>query len=163
MQPIKTEYDGIVFDSKSEAVFARTLHVVGLSFEYHSMHCGHEWDFLVTGIPKAILVEYKPKPPTDTYIKNLTEITRRDPAESAIVWGNPWDGMLSSAQRHYSECCYVIYPIFLSGSKYGWGDFIRQADNGEEDPCSNRHSIFNIFGICEDAIREAMRYRFDLR
>lgn len=47
MQPTRTQYKGIVFDSKSEAVFARTLDLAGNEWIYHPLaHCGHEWDFL---------------------------------------------------------------------------------------------------------------------
>ena len=99
MDAIKTEYKRIIFDSKSEAVFARTLDLGGHQWSYHPPeHCGHVWDFLVFRVhmgnkSEQILVEYKPKMPTDTYVDELTNRMRHDPKESIVVWGNPWDGV----------------------------------------------------------------------
>lgn len=114
----KTEYMGVVFDSKSEAVFARALHLANNEWVYHpSKHCGHKWDFLVfpfqyfrrpqfayvggtsyvsktLGVHlagKPLLVEYKPSMPTMSYVENLINQTREDPIESILVWGNPWE------------------------------------------------------------------------
>jgi hypothetical protein len=182
MKPIKTEYKGIVFDSKSEAVFARTLDIAGVEWIYHpAEHCGHAWDFLVFPThfyktpmwfrcggkyytskslvrqleSKPMLIEYKPSPPTDTYIENLTEKMRSDPVESIIVWGSPWkDG--------FNGCCYVSYPIFSSHSKYGWGDFSRSLDNDEDVPFSYRHEIGDILRITNEMALQAKEYRFDL-
>ena len=46
---IKTEYDGVLYDSKSEAIFARLLHLSGIHLEkrHPIAHDNHEWDFLV--------------------------------------------------------------------------------------------------------------------
>lgn len=180
-----TEYKGIRFDSKSEAVFARTLDLSGHQWIYHpAAHCGHEWDFLVfrkpiqweqwafvgghryispfeaVSTPGAVLVEYKPSEPTMTYVDWLTDSQRSDPFESVVVWGNPW----SKTDAAYSKCCYVCYPIFSSHSKYGWGDFIPNADNGENRAFSYRHLIDEIFtGITDEVAQQAKTYRFDLR
>ena len=87
--PIKTEYKGIVFDSKSEAVFARAMDLAkghNYNWKYHpTKHpndimnsyflAAHEWDFGIytTHTPspmcvpiEELYVEYKPKKPTDT-------------------------------------------------------------------------------------------------
>jgi hypothetical protein len=165
-QPKRTEYRGIVFDSKSEAVFARTLDIAGIEWDYHENHCGHEWDFYLKEsgpLKRFTLVEYKPSPPTGTYIKWLTEKMRDDPVESLIVWGNPWAGDLVRKWLGYTSCCYVTYPIFTDTAKHGWGDFEQDADNGEDIPFSYRHTTANIFGITSDMVEKAMRYRFDLR
>jgi len=83
MNATRTEYKGIVFDSKSEAVFARTLDLGGHQWVYHPpQHCVHIWDFLVFRSHmnnEPILVEYKPQMPTNTYVDNLTEKMRADP------------------------------------------------------------------------------------
>jgi hypothetical protein len=178
MKPKKTEYKGIVFDSKSEAVFARTLHLAGHQWEYHpaphSKHCSHEWDFLVwrktyeipgyagdmTYAP-PILIEYKPSMPTGTYVDKLTEEMRADPHESIVVWGNPWDGVDKRIDGP-KECCYRVYPIFCSYGKYGWGDTIRDLDHGGDVPTSYRHPTWHVLGITEDMAQEAKEYRFDL-
>ena len=46
---IKTEYNGVVYDSKSEAIFARTLELCGLKVEncHPIRHDKHDWDFLI--------------------------------------------------------------------------------------------------------------------
>ncbi len=44
LKPIKTEYKGIVFDSKSEAVFARCLDLAEICFVYHPTDpCHGNW------------------------------------------------------------------------------------------------------------------------
>lgn len=92
LTPVKTEYKGIVFDSKSEAIFARKLdldsinseNTIFVSWEYHpenfvvNNYCP---DFLTQiyirsdddkVITKVDLIEYKPSVPTKTYINRLT-------------------------------------------------------------------------------------------
>lgn len=182
---IPTEYKGVRFDSKSEAVFARTLDLAGHDWVYHpGEHCGHAWDFLVfpthgqrvvqytcvcgkgfkSQTPifqlhyRPVLIEYKPSAPTDTYIRNLTVAMSEQPYESIIVWGSPW----KPGGTAVSDCCYTAYPIFSSYAKYGWGDFCRAGDNGEELPMSHRHNIKDMLGITERMAQEAKSYRFDL-
>lgn len=163
MKPIKTEYRGIIFDSKSEAVFARTLDLANLQWGYHYQpkYYGREWDFLVHGrrIPKT-LIEYKPSMPTWTYINNLIDSMKEHPKESVLIWGNPWNGIVNTDGP--SDCCYYVYPIFSSFGKYGWGDFCTLADSGSECPVSYRHPIDEMFDITEDIVQEAWGYRFDL-
>jgi hypothetical protein len=190
MKPVKTEYMGVVFDSKSEAVFARTLHLLGHEYVYHpNEHCGHVWDFLVFRKPfwfyrshaivgdtcywstnqyykveAPILVEYKPNAPTKTYIDNLTNKMREDPIESVIVWGNPWSGPDNKVCLD-DKLSYVCYPVFTKHDRFGWGDFNQLADNGYDDvPFSYRHTFSEMF-YChtERFIQEAKSYRFDLR
>ena len=187
--PVKTEYMGTVFDSKSEAVFARVLHALGHDYVYHpNKHCDHEWDFLVfrkamfekrtyasvgSGhyiskimydvTPPPILIEYKPSAPTETYIGNITRKTSAKPIESVIVWGNPWAGPPNLSLMH--DLSYVVYPVFTTHGRYGWGDFCSMADNGGADlPFSNRHTFGEMFGCSNDrVIQDAVKYRFDLR
>lgn len=163
MKAIKTEYRGIVFDSKSEAVFARTLDIAGLHWIHHpSEHCGHPWDFLIVANGIETLVEYKPAMPTMTYVRNLTEAMSADPVESILIWGSPWNGK-ARGDFGRADCCYVAYPIFSSFAKYGWGDFEPMGDCGFDEPYSNRHEIRHMLGITEPMAQEAMRYRFDLQ
>jgi len=160
----RTEYKEIVFDSKSEAVFARTLDLAGIQWEYHPQTDGiHEWDFMaVDARGVETLVEYKPAMPTETYIDWITNTMRCNPKESIIVWGSPWD--IEEKQRsEFSECCYVVYPIFSSFSKHGWGDFILHLDNGEDGAYSYRHDIGRMFGVTREHCNHAKSFRFDLR
>jgi len=162
MEPIKTEYKNILFDSKSEAVFARALDLARHDWVYHPPeHCGHVWDFMVDLNWTTSLIEYKPAMPTNTYVDNLTELMRKDPFESIVVWGNPWDGVNRNIEGP-SECCYRVYPIFCSYGKYGWGDFCRLADTGSNVPVSWRHPTDGVIGIYEEMVQEAKNYRFDL-
>lgn len=190
MKPTKTEYKRIIFDSKSEAVFARCLDMAGHGWVYHpAEHCGHEWDFLVFRRPyikpgrkkivsvggvsyfnpltfhehvrKPLLIEYKPSMPTDTYVENLTEKMRVDPCESIIVWGNPWSGPPEFGDS-IRLCSYVCYPVFSTESHYGWGDFNRGGDCGQSELWSSQHHIIDILGISEQLVQEAKSFRFDL-
>ena len=190
--PIRTEYMGTVFDSKSEAVFARVMHILGHDYVYHpSEHCGHEWDFLVFRKPlgkvktvvfvggeryinpfphepeeKPILVEYKPGPPTKTYIENLTNKMRKNPFESVLVWGSPWASIHPVLKDYGMNLSYVCYPIFTRHDRFGWGDFCQLADSGYDcdPPFSQRHTFSDMFGCDFDfQIQAALKYRFDLR
>lgn len=180
MDAIKTEYNKVVFDSKSEAVFAKTLDLAGHYWEYHpKQHCGHAWDFLVrrywgwhsfrayipgflTNKIPEILIEYKPSMPTNTYLDNLVEKMRSDPKESIVVWGNPWTPVDTSIDNINEDCCYQVYPIFCSYGKYGWGDWCRLADNGGDWPTSMRHDAWNVLGIRDEMVQKALKHRFDL-
>lgn len=167
----KTEYRGTVFDSKSEAVFARALDLAETLWAYHPPppyhKSEHPWDFIVQvrhpHESKWTLVEYKPSAPTQVYLDNLTELMRSLPCvfESIVVWGNPWDGPHPEAPY---TCSYHVYPIFCSfDGKYGWGDFIPLADNGCGLPMSWRHDPIKMLGITESIAQRAKQYRFDLR
>ena len=81
MKPIPTEYEGTVFRSKSEAVFARSLSLAGCHWQYEPKLGGlesawnippHDWDFhICTKEGMSCFVEYKPSKPTPTYMNNL--------------------------------------------------------------------------------------------
>jgi len=164
-KPKPTEYKGIVFDSKSEAIFARALDLSGAEWKYHPpQHCGHEWDFLVSSSTRPeipTLIEYKPSMPTNTYVDQLLKMMSKNPRESIVVWGNTWDGVDSKIDGP-NDCCYRVYPIYSSYGKYGWGDFIRLADNGGNWPTSYRHDTYGVLGISEEMAQEARLFRFDL-
>jgi hypothetical protein len=180
LKPIKTEYKGIIFDSKSEAVFARTLDLActdAYLWNYHpnGPHSKkiHPWDFYIRRPKKEmsmhewngdLLIEYKPSMPTRTYVKNLTEKVRAWPFRSILVWGNPWDGPRKDGITPL--CSYVAYPIFcLFHGHWGWGDFEPIADWGGDgtELFSHRHPIGEMLGITEAMAQEARQYRFDLR
>lgn len=144
-----TEYRGIVFKSKSEAVFARCLDLSPLvdDWIYEPKGFAHAWDFGVQltrymyywdepwprDIGWSALIEYKPTEPTMTYVNNLIEKVRDESQspqfgwQSYIVWGNPWSGPpFKTTGKNRS---YVAYPVFarLQGeaalSRCGWGGF----------------------------------------
>lgn len=170
-----TEFRGVRYDSKSEAVFARALELAGNKWNYHPQSEGeHDWDFVVepVGKPhrssvlgyKTMYVEYKPAAPTDTYIEELTNSMRATPAESVIVWGSPWNGPVPELTAdHFYPCCYYVFPVFSSLFGVGWGNFDRGMDNGNSHPASHRHCVNDIFGITEEIAQAAKLFRFDLR
>lgn len=173
IKPIKTEYKQIVFDSKSEAVFARTLHLVNIAWHYQpGCHNGqlitgfhnHPWDFCLfqIGWRPLILIEYKPSMPTRTYLENLTKKVRTNPKETFVIWGNPWEDTQPEINVYSGrKCCYRVYPIFSSYTEYSnKGRFFRLDD--KYFPVSNEHNIFDMFGITEEIVQEAKEYRFDL-
>jgi hypothetical protein len=162
MEPIKTEYKGIVFDSKSEAVFARAMDL-GKDFHYewiyHPKGLMHEWDFVVratfNGMPLApmtvpirdyIFIEYKPKQPTITYLNNLRDKSKDiDGKHSAvIVYGNPWEPPKDN------PFIYAVMPVII-----------------KEDVCmhfTTENCVINtLFGIHGSLVNEAKEYRFDLQ
>lgn len=85
IQARPTEYEGIRFRSKSEAIFARCLSLDGFYWEYepetwrigYGTKGGWTPDFwAVSNIHKKIhslVIEYKPGPPTNTYIEELAK------------------------------------------------------------------------------------------
>lgn len=56
--PVKTEYKGIVFDSKLEAIFAKALDESGVQWErcHPIEHCNHLWDFLVYAPATSVVI-----------------------------------------------------------------------------------------------------------
>lgn len=83
-----TEYKGVVYRSKSEAMFARWIELfyetVGVyyGFKYEPRCLNSQWvpDFLVWTVNKAgfptinyTVIEYKPTKPTDTYVSQFNE------------------------------------------------------------------------------------------
>ena len=166
--PKQTEYCGVRFRSKSEAVFARCLDMAGHRWQYEpGVAAGHSWDFLIDRgrsqdaydklyEERFVFIEYKPSEPTEPYVQSLIEGMRHCPVESYLVYGNPWNPVAFPAKYD----AYVTYPLFSHDCFYGWGDFDRQLDNGEDFLFSHRHH--DRLGINTHA-NEASRYRFDLR
>ena len=73
---VPTEYDGVVYRSKTEAIFARALTKLGARFEYEPEIATKFWtpDFLIEnweGV--SFVVELKPSAPTKTYIERIAE------------------------------------------------------------------------------------------
>lgn len=169
--PRRTEYRNHVFDSKAEAVFARTLDLAGRKWLAHPTKTieelrsvtSHPWDFVVWDTRgKTVLVEYKPAPPTETYIEELRNSFYANAFDSVLIWGNPWElsPLVDTSSNDY--CPYVCFPIMTTFGRFGtW--FVQSSDNGESVPFSHRHTIGEMFGITRNEALEAKRFRFDLR
>ena|SRR5690348_4461189 len=76
-EPTPTEYDGVKFRSKGEAIFAKSLYLHGFLWEYEPerLTASDGWvpDFLAVWRLKdkslvVGLIEYKPSTPTDSYL-----------------------------------------------------------------------------------------------
>lgn len=175
-----TEYKGIRFRSKSEAVFARCLDLSpvasGWIYEpFTGMDVPHQWDFSVvveehcichacrqhTSKTKHLLIELKPSEPTRTYIDELIGKTRETAEtrkaegireDTYIVWGSPWER--DPMGRPEEAPVYAMFPIFSSWWKYGWGNYVAECQwTGHQG--SNDHFIGEILGISEDIVEEA--------
>lgn len=147
-----TEYAGIVFRSKSEAVLARALDLhPGCAgnwvYEPEMFATSDGWkpDFYFRMVLSdsiwSGIVEYKPSPPTETYtarLKQYYEQLRQNKKlgvfDFGLLVGNPWSG---------GYCVNLFCPA---------GDDAREVASRHG---AELYSIFNYF-------EEARRYRFDL-
>lgn len=174
MKARPTEYKGIRFRSKSEAVFARCLDLsTGIDrWSYEPQFGVHPWDFCLTWFQgrcgpcavREVFVECKPIAPTATYISELITKTRTffedcllDPqqpiSEGYVVFGSPaWNGGEYHAIPIYSRTCQI----------FGWGDFDPDKDPSWASQGSFYHAPSDLFGITSQVIQEAATYRFDL-
>lgn len=163
--PRPTEFAGVRFRSKSEAVFARCLSLAGNQWKYEpGTIAGHGWDFIVkrrsSNLESFVFIEYKPSRPTMCYVDSLVERMRKTPVESLIVWGSPWN----PAGLPVSCFSYVAYPLFSSDCKYGWGDFMPIADHGDDElPFSHRHDCDEVLGPINRFADDSASHRFDLK
>lgn len=146
LQPIPTEYVGITFRSKSEAIFARALDLMGFWWEYEPepFQTGDLWipDFLVVSqqARRKIglwLFEYKPSAPTNAYMGQM---------RNRAIELNPFmRGMW-------------IYVIYGSAFNNDFGGFEWNAEESRFDhmqEASVEHFARHII--------ESSRYRFDLQ
>lgn len=93
---IPTEYMGVKYRSKSEAILAYCLYnsKVISHLQYEPKGSGknwlHSWDFSFRVKDKKYLVEYKPSFPTDTYVENLTKKLHSN-RTCLLIMGSPWN------------------------------------------------------------------------
>lgn len=108
-EPIPTEYDGVRFRSKGEAIFARALSLNQILWEYEPKRIVtlDNWtpDFLAVWRRKnktlvICLIEYKPSTPTDSYFavmkKRVVELGHSKPdcafSHAVLAAGNSFSG-----------------------------------------------------------------------
>jgi hypothetical protein len=93
----KTEYNGIVFRSKSEAIFARMLDQLGYRWEYEPEYFqvgSYTPDFWVCAPLMCCVVEYKPAEPTQAYKDKLFDIFTSEKyrlVHGVLVYASPFD------------------------------------------------------------------------
>lgn len=191
MEAKKTEYKGIIYDSKSEAVFARCLEIGGNSFVYHPQsHCGHEWDFLVFPSGYKFRQARKVIVGGKTYWEkfDLKDMRGKGILDPVLIEYKPsmptmtyvrnlteqmrsdpinsmivWGNPWSGVVRTcYEDHVYQSFPVFCNWCEFGWGELDPVLDIGENTPVSNI-SIHQKFCISSQDAEAAMRHRFDLR
>ena len=158
-----TEYKGVRFRSKSEAVFARCLDLSprcgGWTYEPEGYR--HPWDFCIQ-MPcscchcnRQAVIEYKPSAPTETYIREASDAAMLDfppqedpilPTDVFLVWGSPWNTAGSV------DTGFEIYPLMSSHS----------ALYADSDGWYGTQCIGHILGITPFMSQDAKSYRFDL-
>lgn len=94
-----TDYEGVRFRSKSEAIFARAMTLSGLEWEYEPEVWTHySVDFSVLAKVKnwnirlRYLIEYKPKEPSEAYIERLEKLTVPPDHDALFIfYGSPYN------------------------------------------------------------------------
>lgn len=173
--PTLTEYRQTVFRSKSEAVFARSLDLVGALWNYEpfagkkGVPGGHHWDFLIflpclkrqfahVGshvflgegyfVYSPWFIEYKPARPTRTYTENL------------ISKLESWDG-----QNHYGNYGLIYgnpWDVLPGDFAYFFKALLFENKRPSREPYDMEHDYFYFFQDLNGASKEAMSYRYDL-
>lgn len=142
-----TEYEGVVFRSKSEAMFARLLDMMNSDWAYEPDYMAVDgWlpDFVIPAVEEhfhviLLVVEYKPSNPTETYINEfagrisrLSRIWEFSMCEirGVVCWIN-WFGMNTNSGAYIIEDggCAIREadqwePLFMKGA-YAYRDEIR--------------------------------------
>lgn len=120
--PIPTQYRGVVFKSKSEAIFARALDLAGCLWEYepeHSKAGDYLFDFFVAfqygEHVSTALIEYKPDVPNKTYLARLANIAMesgfgKPPHYIVVACGSPWNLIRKTFIYHSSAMMFVENP-----------------------------------------------------
>lgn len=143
IQPIPTEYGGVLFRSKSEAIFARNLDLLHGIWEYEPERLRvNDWcpDFLLHArFAKHMLgffiIEYKPTLPTDAYFAHARKrFADLDSATGKMLWSG----------------------IIACGSAF---NRIRHSFAIDNDRWVDKEDTLNLFRFIETA----SRFRFDLK
>jgi hypothetical protein len=176
---IKTEYRGVLFDSKSEAIFARLLELSGIHLElaHPIKHDNHEWDFLVWvkdyntfhSSENGIGSDGDPAGSVDTFVAPaayepvLIELKPSKPSTQYIEF------LKSKSSWVQKERRLIVWGSPFDGRFEDWAGFscrylsleigkTRRFAKEEELPAS-----MTLDGLQEGMVAEAMRYRFDLK
>jgi len=151
--PIETEYNGEIFRSKTEAVFARCLDLLGALWVYEPTlipDMPYKPDFEVAmkckiaGCTERVLtnwlIEIKPEIPTDSYLKKL---------------GSDFDEICQGGYKQYQ----MLIAISIKTGLF-LGCFIRDSDTNEWVESEKTEAWGRHF--CTH-LQEAKRFRFDLK
>ena len=133
--PVETEYRGVVFRSKSEAILARNFDLLGLLWIYEPTRFiqGDLWvpDFwIITPLSSgpgfcSRILEYKPRTPTDTYKAKLgrrfDEVLQMLPcADCFLIVADPFDPFKCVSFEHWNFRSWLPLP-------FNWCDAIHEA------------------------------------
>lgn len=154
--PIPTEYEGVRYDSKSEAIFVRALSLAPdcLHVEGHPPGYIHPWDVFAEcwhddeNQPNQLLLfEYKPLEPSDTYCQLLWERAAADPKCAdkicIVAYGSPWHPV-------DSKSVYALRIVF-------------HFETPQLSLARNLHLATSVTGIRDKDAMSGLNYRFDLR
>lgn len=188
LAPTPTEYAGVTFRSKSEAIFARVLDLSSWvhAWEYepafeprHRIPNGHVWDFAVlhidceTAFDEVHIIEYKPSQPTAAYVQHLINDYKKRgcsgyTALPFMTFGNPFNESRMSAS-YVCQNGALISHTRPSDHTYNsvllWPiQDVYWYPNSDRCVSYERYDTVSGFGldIEDDVINEAMTYRFDL-
>lgn len=178
-QATRTEYKGVTYRSKTEAIFARCLDLAGFNQEYEPdclrLGLSYQPDFLAgkNTFPHArnAIIEVKPSMPTRSYLDNLFHKMYKQkpyPIEETFkyIYGGKFDfslAIFNPFDRQFDVICPTADGLKWNSHKefVGWcpGRF-KAAVNGEMRWHDNYAD--HILAAMHLHSAEAMKYRFDL-
>lgn len=150
-QPKETEYNGVLFRSKSEAMFSRLFHLHGRKHAYEpTFILQSEWtpDFAFVDLngPMMLwtLAEYKPSLPTGTYTKWLESCCDE-------VWSH-W--VANGIDVRFWLVCFDWYEPQRCDSFFVWDFYDKRFQS--------RGTASSFFAITPELRKEILKTRFDL-
>jgi hypothetical protein len=158
IRPVETEYSGVVFRSKTEAVFARCLDLARVPWKYEPAFMTQtgeqkewvpdfcvmwprEWRAMTDGEIAATLLEIKPSKPTQAYICSVEDLFDR--CMLPLVGVSGW-------------LSWAIVCDFWESRR---GAIVGKAFSGSDGVCNE---LSRYLGTVLEHVQDARRYRFDL-
>lgn len=124
IQAVNTEYKGVIFKSKSEAIIARAMDLLDLCWTYEPevLRCkdGYVPDFIVKGTMVNAVVEYKPAPVTQTYRDSLFERFERFHEfglSTILIIGSPFDALRITMETIFPRARYRSDQVLIDSDK----------------------------------------------
>jgi hypothetical protein len=179
IRAIPTEYDGIRYRSKTEAIFARCIDIIGMTAHYEPKNHSRLWDFEICPDslyrsevkPRvSMLIELKPIKPTLSYAMELREKIRPsvDAAwqknnfqfASFIVFGGSLSRKKSLSGSH--DNFYKFIPLFPSFENKPFLDQDHEWKVLYEDGSLELMGDAFVKPITHACVAAAQSFRFDL-
>jgi hypothetical protein len=187
-----TEYKGVRFRSKSEAMFARCLDLAGCEWGYEPPSIGkHQWDFIVApgeflhsgavdtsgeydwfeyrrhiALSKPCLVEYKPQRPTGLYFEQIRDdfaaAVKAMPHRTNIPESMLVFGSFFDLGTAGHGESLGVWPVWSTHCSRFGKGDFRHEIWGTDGYDVGLYNVESVFGITRAMIAEASRFRFDL-